>query len=236
MYPGQFEIVSLPSTGPDFATWTSSSLPPPTSSLPQAASASQPIRQRHGNRQAPNLVLLHDSSPPCVFSGDSRTKCMWSGAQDNRTWRLRRADAGAHPRRCSPPAPSSSRRPGAAPRSGSRSPDRASSRRSLPHLAAWRRRRLRRSGSEASRGGPPRGSARPCRTRSPSLDADASVELHLARVAGLRHSPRHQVRHADEACDEGRRRTVVDLLRLRDLLDRPSFMTAIRSDIVSASS
>ena len=46
----------------------------------------------------------------------------------------------------------------------------------------------------------------------------------------------HQVGHAQEVGDEQRLGILVDVLRSADLLDLPPFMTASRSDIVSASS
>ena len=46
----------------------------------------------------------------------------------------------------------------------------------------------------------------------------------------------HDVRDADEVGDEGGRRGLVDAPRVAELLDAPVDITAIRSDIVSASS
>ena len=50
------------------------------------------------------------------------------------------------------------------------------------------------------------------------------------------HPHRDQVRGADEPGHERRRRPLVKLARRRELLDDPLFMTAIRSDMVMASS
>ena len=56
------------------------------------------------------------------------------------------------------------------------------------------------------------------------------------RRAGVDQFAFDEVHPADEIGDERRRRLAVDIVRRANLLDRPLFITTIRSDIVSASS
>ena len=67
---------------------------------------------------------------------------------------------------------------------------------------------------------------------APSPGRDARREACRCRAYGAG----HQVDGADEAGDERRGRALVDVLGRAALLDRPSFMTAIRSLMLIASS
>ena len=221
MYPGQFEIVSLPSTGPDFATWMSSSLPPPTSSPPQAASASAPTR--HATAIASCQILCSLTFPlllvvQCLGRLAQHVHVVGSPGQPHlgpsagQTLALILVGV-RHQHRHRHVVREPHHDLGRGPQI-ERALDDPFHVRQLGVGAVLGEADLKLLGADhrvAALAG-----AEPVHR---SVDADAGVELHLAPVAGLPHSPRHQVRHADEACDEGRRRTVVDLLGLCDLLD-----------------
>ena len=105
-----------------------------------------------------------------------------------------------------------------------------------PRLSGWR-------SAAAGRSARARGELRPGRRRLPRARAGrrdhpfALAEPHHRVVADeLVDRELERVQRADEVGDERRRRVLVDLARAADLLDRPPFMTAIRSDIASASS
>ena len=229
------------------------SAPPPTSSPPQAAiGRSARRRDRAANRAMSQLVLCiivsllrsSDLGSTCSAGPPARTRsrptCMCSGAQLSRTARAASGQAlRARPRRRSGTSTVSrhvvrqTRR-----RSASRCPG-YTELSTMPSTLGRARRSPASDRCAASPGEPRRGSARPGRTRSRRVSQlEPAVQPDRPALAARRGDGRgHQVGDPDEAGDEGGRRALVDAPPASSTCStRPSFITAIRSDIVSASS
>ena len=180
------------------------------------------------------------SRPRLARAADSRTTCMCSGAQLSRTaapppGSLRPLGlAGVrHQHRHRDVARAGARR------SGSRCRGRPSSRPRRRRSGSPSRRGLARVvGSRASRAARRRGSARRSRSRRLAVSTSRPVSSRIVPrppLAGVT-VPGHQVGDPDEAGDERGAGALVHVLGRVHLLDTPFDITAIRSDIVSASS